>query len=81
MDTVEMSETGHVVGGELGCQVETGEGEHFGGIELVGCQVVNRGWGYGAMGNWGHYINLINSRQTSGKSLDVHITAFSLQKL
>ena len=24
MDTAEMSETGHVVGGELGCQVETG---------------------------------------------------------
>ena len=41
MDTVEMSETGHVVGGDLGCQVETG----VGGIELVGCQVVNRGWG------------------------------------
>ena len=45
MDTAEMSETGHVVGGELGCQVETGVGEHFAGIELVGCQVVNRGWG------------------------------------
>ena len=49
MDTVEMSEMWWVknwdVRWRLGCQVETGVGEHFGGIELVGCQVVNRGWG------------------------------------